>query len=61
MIVLKVYINEDAARLGKCQLERHICPPPGVRVPFEEIISSMKFLFGANAVVQFNVECSSMP
>ena len=52
---VKVFLNESAFRSDKCIFERVIAVTPTVVIPFQTLISDLKFLFGVQSCVTFNL------
>ena len=51
MITLKVYLNREALSTDHRVLERRINWDPSLHFPLEEILKSMRVLFGSEAIV----------
>lgn len=49
-------MNVDALKNNQCVFERILTTNDSLKTPFEELIGSLKFLYGASSVVEFNIK-----
>jgi hypothetical protein len=53
---IKVFLNDSSFEAKRCLFERILDIDPSISVPFHQMVSLFKFLYGSSCVVTFNVE-----
>lgn len=56
VLKLDVYLNATAQDARKAVFERIVNVPAGVSIPFDSLISDMKFLFGYDSIVFIQIQ-----
>lgn len=52
---IKVYLNQDSFLSGRCLFERFIDTDLSLKIPYDSLQSSLRFMFGQFCVVSFNL------
>ena len=52
---LQVFLNEQAHVTGKRVFERVVSVNDACAIPFENLIKSMRFLYGQKAIINFKI------
>lgn len=55
ILKLDVYLNASAYEIRKPVFERIVNIPVGVSIPFDSLISDMKFLFGIDSIILIQI------
>lgn len=53
---IKVFMNVDALRDNKCVFERIITTSDKIYTPYDNLVSSLKFMYGPSSVITFNIK-----
>lgn len=53
---IKVFMNVDALRDNKCVFERIVTTSDKIYTPYDNLVSSLKFMYGPSSVITFNIK-----